>query len=86
MSDELVSELRLENRPDAEIDLSDMPEVIDWANTVRGKFYRPIKKPVNIRVDADVLAWFKSRSGRYQTMMNEALREYVTKHNRQDAG
>ena len=45
---------------DEEIDLSDAPEVRDWRGAVVGKFYRPIKKPVTIRVDADVLAWLKA--------------------------
>jgi uncharacterized protein (DUF4415 family) len=46
---------------DQEIDLSDLPEVGDWSGVVVGKFYRPIKKPLTIRLDADVLAWLKSR-------------------------
>ena len=64
-------------RPDAELDLADMPEVLDWTDAVRGKFFRPIKMPISIRVDADVLAWFKAQDGRYQGRMNEALREYM---------
>ncbi|MSV32575.1 MAG: hypothetical protein EXQ57_08655 [Bryobacterales bacterium] len=39
-----------------------------------GHFYRPIKQRVSIRVDADVLAWFRGRGKRYQTYMNEVLR------------
>ncbi len=39
-----------------------------------GLLYRPIKKPVTIRVDADVLAWFKKKGRGYQTRMNRALR------------
>jgi len=39
-----------------------------------GKFYRPVKQLVSLRVDADVLAWFRSRGKRYQTYMNEVLR------------
>jgi uncharacterized protein (DUF4415 family) len=49
----------LSRMPDHKIDLSDMPEVRDWRNAVVGNFYRPIKTPVTIRVDADVLAWLK---------------------------
>jgi uncharacterized protein (DUF4415 family) len=40
-----------------------------------GKFYRPIKRPVTIRVDADVLAWFKRQGRGYQTRINKLLRE-----------
>jgi uncharacterized protein (DUF4415 family) len=57
-----------------DIDLSDLPEVRDWAGAVVGKFYRPIKKPLTLRVDADVLAWFKSEGKGYQTRINEILR------------
>ena len=37
-------------------------------------FYRPLKKPVTLRLDADVLAWFKKDGSRYQTRINQALR------------
>jgi hypothetical protein len=47
-------------KPDADIDLSDIPETIVWDHAVIGKFYRPIKRPVSIRIDADVLAWFRA--------------------------
>ena|SRR5579864_479738 len=36
--------------------------------------YRPLKKPVTLRLDADVLAWFKKDGRRYQTRINRALR------------
>ena len=62
-------------KPDSEIDYSDAPEVFpDAAEIQRGRFYRPIKQLVSIRVDADVLNWFRSRGGKYQTHMNEVLR------------
>jgi uncharacterized protein (DUF4415 family) len=66
--------------PDGKIDSSDIPEVADWSSADRGRFYRPIKKPVTIRLDADVLAWFKSHSKKYQTAINKALREYIETH------
>ncbi len=59
---------------DAKIDTSDIPEVKDWSGAVVGKFYRPIKKPVTVRLDADVLAWLKSQGPGYQTRINEFLR------------
>ncbi|MGH9793072.1 MAG: BrnA antitoxin family protein [Candidatus Acidiferrales bacterium] len=61
--------------PDNEIDLSDVPEVTDWSNGVVGKYYRPIKKPLTIRIDADVVAWLKSQGSGYQTRINRILRE-----------
>lgn len=39
-----------------------------------GKFYRPIKKPLTIRLDADVLAWLKAGGRGYQTRINKLLR------------
>jgi uncharacterized protein (DUF4415 family) len=70
----------LEAMPDEEIDTSDLPEVTDWRGAVRGRFYRPVKKAISLRMDADVLAWFRSLGGKYQSRMNEALREYMRRH------
>jgi BrnA antitoxin of type II toxin-antitoxin system len=44
---------------DAQTDFSDAPEVRDWSRAVVGRFYRPIKKSLTIRLDADVLAWLR---------------------------
>jgi uncharacterized protein (DUF4415 family) len=41
------------------------------------EFYRPLKKPVTLRLDADVLAWFKKDGRRYQTRINRALRKIM---------
>jgi len=38
------------------------------------EMYRPIKKPVTLRLDADVIAWFKAQGRGYQTRINKALR------------
>ena len=46
----------MNNRDDQMVELAEMPEVLDWSEAVRGKFYRPIKEPISIRLDADVLA------------------------------
>lgn len=59
---------------DADIDLSDMPEVVDWSGAEIGKFYRPPKRPVTMRLDADVVAWLKSFGPGYQTKANLLLR------------
>jgi uncharacterized protein (DUF4415 family) len=42
-----------------------------------GDLYRPLKKPVTLRLDADVLAWFKKDGRRYQTRINQALRKVM---------
>ncbi len=67
------------DRPEGEIDLTDMPEVTDWSGSVRGMF-RPVKRHVTIRLDADLLAWFERHGKGYQTRINAALREYVDRH------
>lgn len=70
----------LEAMKDEDIDLSDIPEIRDFAGFERGKFFRPIKKPVTLRLDADVLEWFKHRHPKYQSAINSALREYIHSH------
>lgn len=67
-------------KPDSEIDTTDIPEVNNWSAAAVGRFYRPIKQVVTVRIDADVLDWFKSQGGKYQTRLNGALREYMTEH------
>ena len=76
----------LEVLPDEDIDTSDIPEATDWSDAVRGKFYRPVKKAISLRVDADIIAWFRSQGGRYQSRMNAALREYMHRHQDGDVG
>ncbi len=61
-------------------EIRDIPEVRDWDGAVRGRFYRPVKKAISLRLDADVLAWFKERSEKYQSKINEVLREYMRRH------
>ncbi len=63
--------------PDEQIDTSDIPELPPdaWKDAVRGRFYRPLKKAVSIRLDADVLAWLKHAGEGYQTRANNILRQ-----------
>jgi len=44
--------------------------------------YRPLKKPVTLRLDADVIAWFKKDGRRYQTRINQALRKVMEREMR----
>jgi uncharacterized protein (DUF4415 family) len=71
----------LQDSPDSEIDLTDpdAPEVKDWTGAERGALFRPVKRLTSLRIDADVLEWFKAGGEGYQTRMNAALREYVAK-------
>jgi len=66
--------------PDDQINTRDLPEQRDWSGARRGVFFRPIKKQLTLRLDADVIEWFKANSPNgegYQTRINTALREYV---------
>jgi len=69
--------------PEDEIDTGDIPEVRNWSGAQRGLFFRPVKKQLTLRLDADIIAWFRGRVRKgkgYQTMINRALREYVESH------
>jgi uncharacterized protein (DUF4415 family) len=57
--------------------LDDLPAVRAWMVAERGEFYRPVKEQITLRLDKDVIAWFKAGGEGYQTRINEALREYV---------
>ena len=63
---------------DEDIDFSDAPAVLDWGCAEIGKFYRPKKKPVTMRLDADVIAWLKADGPGYQTKANSLLRHAMT--------
>ena len=47
-----------------------LPE--EWAG-----MYKPVKRPVTLRLDADVLAWFQRAGRGYQTRINRALRRVM---------
>lgn len=69
---------KLAARPDREIDFSDIPEIHEIpSDAVIGKFYRPKKATVTIRLDADVLAWLKTTGAGYQTRINGYLRQLM---------
>lgn len=82
LSEALQSEAdRLADLSDASIDTSDIPEAsaAAWRNAVRPGLYRPVKQPVTLRLDADVVAWFKDHAAGsgYQTAINDVLRRHV---------
>ncbi len=81
ISEERKKELaELAKRPDSEIDLSDMPELTEkfWQNAIPNPWYRPVKKQVTVRIDADVLEWLR-RQGEtgYQSRLNAVLRKVM---------
>ena len=69
--------------PDDKINLTATPEQRDWVGARRGVFYRPVKEQLTLRLDADLIAWFKDHAPNgkgYQTGINSALRQYVAQH------
>lgn len=84
LTEEQVARLKaLEDLPDDQIDFSDIPEADEsfWQNAQRNPYYqRALKRQLTIRLDADVLDWFKrhAKDGKgYQTDINRVLRDYV---------
>lgn len=72
----------LRKKPDSEVDFSDIPlqDPYDpkWRNAVVGRFYKPIKQPIALRLDADIIAWLKSQGAGYQSRINDILRREMT--------
>ncbi len=69
----------LAKMPESEISYEDAPQLSPdkWAKAKVGIFYRPIKAPVTVRLDMDVLAWVKgtAKDGKYQPRINQILRD-----------
>jgi uncharacterized protein (DUF4415 family) len=68
---------QLAARPEAEIDLSDIPPLRPgfWENAVRNPYYRPVKQQLTVRLDSDVVAWLRQHGKGYQTNLNRMLRK-----------
>lgn len=72
---------RLEKMSDADIDFSDIPELdAEFFKTAKVRMPQA-KKAVSIRLDSDVLTWFRKQGRGYQTRMNAVLRTYMQAHN-----
>jgi uncharacterized protein (DUF4415 family) len=75
---------KLAAKPDREIDLSDIPEIREIPpDAVIGRFYRPKKTTVTIRLDVDVVAWLKATGDGYQTRINAYLRHLMQQRRQQ---
>jgi uncharacterized protein (DUF4415 family) len=74
LSQDQLKELEaIKSRP---VDTSDIPELTaEEAEKLHFKYYKPVKEPVQLRIDADVLHWFKSSGKGYQSRINAALRQ-----------
>jgi uncharacterized protein (DUF4415 family) len=68
---------KLSRRRDDEINTSDIPELTDkfWHSAVRNPFYRPLKRQLTLRLDADIIAWLRRQGRGYQTRANALLRD-----------
>ena len=76
---------RLRSLPDSEIDTSDIPE-LDEDFFARARLVLPTRKQaVSIRLDADVVEWFRHQGRGYQTRINRVLRVFV-EHEKKAAG
>jgi len=85
-TEEQLAELKaLAEMPDDQIDLSDIPEITDWSGALVGKFYRPVKEAVTVRLDADVVHWLKRDGKGYQTRLNAILRREMERSGRKAA-
>ncbi len=76
----------LADLPDDRIDYSDIPPTTaaDWRNAERGRFYRPVKKQLTVRIDADIVAWLQAKGKCYQTKLNQILRAAMLSELKQD--
>ncbi|HEY3292825.1 MAG TPA: BrnA antitoxin family protein [Candidatus Nanopelagicaceae bacterium] len=70
---------RLAAMPDESIDTSDIPErsLDQLRGAKRADLFRPLKKPMTMRIDADILDWLKQLGPGYQTKVNQMLREHM---------
>lgn len=75
---------RVDALPDKAIDLSDIPEISPekFARAMVRRGLQPVarKAQLTLRVDGDVLAWFRQQGQGYQTKINALLRAYMEAH------
>ena len=77
---------RLATMKDEDIDFSDIPEITAemFARGIVRRNLKPIpaKKQLTLRVDSDVVDWYKRQGPGYQTRINALLRAYMREHQR----
>ena len=78
---------KLAQRPDSATDFSDLPELTEkfWQSAVPNPFYRPVKRQLTLRLDADVIAWLRKKGKGYQTRANAFLRDAMLRDLRKKA-
>jgi uncharacterized protein (DUF4415 family) len=77
---------RIAAMKDEDIDLSEIPEVTPemFARGVLRRNFEPMprKKQLTLRIDSDVVEWYKKQGRGYQTKINALLRAYMKEHQR----
>ena len=80
---------RIDAMTDADIDFSETPEVTPemFAQAILRRNFKPIprKKQLTLRIDSDVVDWYKNQGRGYQTRINALLRAYMKEHQRSPA-
>ncbi|HBB88461.1 MAG TPA: hypothetical protein DC047_12680 [Blastocatellia bacterium] len=80
---------RIDAMKDEDIDLSEIPEVTPemFARGILRRNFLPIppKKQLTLRIDSDVVEWYKKQGRGYQTKINALLRAYMKEHQRKTA-
>src|SRR5436190_11267332 len=69
---------RIDKLADEDLDYSDIPELDDGVFAQPLVPWPPVKETITIRMDADVLGWFKRQGRGYQTRINQVLRHYMS--------
>lgn len=75
---------RVDAQRDEDIDFSDAPEMTPemFARAILRKGLKPVarKSQITLRIDAEVLDWFRAKGTGYQSQMNAVLRAYKEAH------
>lgn len=62
----------------------ELEEEYDFSSGIHARFYTPKKISTTIRLDDDIIIYFKKKASEdkigYQTLLNKALRDYINKH------
>jgi len=80
---------RIDAMKDEDIDFSEIPEATPemFARAILRRNFKPIprKKQLTLRIDSDVVDWYKNQGRGYQTRINALLRAYMNEHQRSPA-
>jgi uncharacterized protein (DUF4415 family) len=80
---------RIDAMRDEDIDFSEIPEITRemFAKAVLRRHFEPVmrKKQLTLRIDSDVIDWYKKQGRGYQTRINALLRAYMQEYRRRSA-